>query len=177
MQRLENYFFGRVGKRQVMIPDKNQPYTVGGICYDFDGVPDGSLITAEVKSINGSTVEITSGKKLLLDQAHPDYRELISAKGANIPIIDWWWIDETAPYDRCFYGKVGDKVVTGEITDQEGNYLSIDDVLYYVIWCNTKQKVPFGQKPEAGLRFNDLPSYYQYGSYMNFPHVRPVLFF
>lgn len=166
-KKLSNYFLSGTGEKLVINPSPTDPYKVGGTCYGFDNFPDGTLLIIDKKKI--------AEDNIILDHMHSDYKELLNAYDAGIPVIDWWWIDENRPYSECFYGKIDNKTITGTITGQDGNYLFLDEKKYYVIWCNTKKKVrPI--HPSPGYRLHEIPAYYYNGSYMGFRYVRPILF-
>ena len=177
MARMENYFFTTVTTQQVIIPEGDEHYSLAGNCYGREGFNDGdAIVTSRVKSIDNYIVTTYSNTQYALGKMHPDYIELLCTKESGMPIIYSWKLEGDAKSGYIMHGFTGEDYISGKVQAQDGNFVVIDGVKYYVIWRN----ICSGELSNFAVlitgRYLDMVITRDFVPYMNDPHAKPILF-
>ena len=174
---MENYYWGSVDHKRVVIPSEEERYALGGNVYGRDGFKDGtSIMTSRIVSTEGKIAKTASGSEYELGNMHPDYAELLEAKKAGIPILNSWSLSGNLRDGYILTGQMGEETVMGLVTEQEGNYVVIAGVKDYVIW----RSLDIDPVSEMFMRFSgqycDLRIGRDFEEYMHDRGARPILF-
>ncbi len=147
MARLENFYYMTRDHQRVLMmkPKEEGTYSMGGICYGREGFDDGTAIATSTIDKNENGVATTrSGSKYELGSKHPDLLDMEKAIEKKIPVIVSWDLDWYANGDYRFEGYLENgQEVYGKVTSQDGNYIAINNVEFFVIWRNLKNWFTF----------------------------------
>ena len=177
MARMTNYFWVDAKTHKVIFPTDNISCALAGKCYGHKGFTDGtSVISSRIKTVVGSIVITTSGTRYVLEEMHPDYKELLNAREAGIPIIDSWRLEGDYRKGYTLHGTIGDVSLYGKVERQKGNFVTIDGMDYLVIWYNVQVNDLIENMVYATGKYCDMYVSKDFVPYMNDPHARPKLF-
>lgn len=135
---IKNYYVCNADK-EVIIPEEGMMnYCLAGEVYGQEGFKNGSRIrTSTIVNVKDSVAITSSGSAYELGSMHPDYAEILSAMEEGIPVIKDWSLKGNLRDGYVITGHVGDDTVTGKVSSQEGNFITLDDNKdYLVIWKN-----------------------------------------
>ena len=173
MFELDNYFYMDETREREIILRGDEKFCLVGNVFGREDFEEGELIeTSQVEKLEGGVATTESGTKYVLRKVHPDYEDLLRSIEDGTPILDDWSLTGTSRSGYIISGISGGERVSGEVTMQEGNFVWIDDVKYYVIWTNISSKHGFGlmlgELCGMSLRRDFEP-------YMGMGHTRPKL--
>lgn len=176
--KMENYYWCSYDHKRVVIPEEGVPYCLGGEGYGRQGFKDGTRIqTSSIVTVENGVATTRSGSVYELGSMHPDYVEILSAIEEGTPVIKEWSLEGNLRDGYILTGHVHVDVVlvSRKVTSQEGNFITIDDTRYLVIWRNLNMNPMDKFTMMITGKYCDLHVNRDFSEYMQASCIRPNL--